>query len=264
MNDEPEIPFEALEPEPAWEAIGNRVCDDPVPIGRLVSMIAEPLMRGHKAIDESKHPYEGNCRQCGLPLDVRWIQLERCEGWFPVNIHEGACKEAYYAQTGVAGLQAEMWQKICPPDFRAAWDPRKGNAGLLKRVLAYDPKLGRGLLILGPSGAGKTRCAWALVKQIMDGGMPVTFMASIDLPDENQREMIHAPCLVIDDLGNDKMQGNRETIVLKILRSRMDWKKPTIITTQFNGERLMERFSDGHTAQAIVRRLRESFDNVQA
>lgn len=264
MTTEPEVPFEALAPEPAWEAIGNRVCHEPVAMARMMSELREgPMMRGLPEIDESKHPYEGNCRQCGIELDVKWIQVERCVGWFPVNCHQH-CKEAYLATIGVAALQGEMWQKVCPPDFRAPWDARKGNAGLLKRVMAFDPRLGRGLLIRGTSGTGKTRCAWALTRQIMEMGMAVAFVASIDLPDENAKDMINAQCLVIDDLGNDKMQATKEALVLKILRARMDWRRPTIITTQFDAKRLTERFSDGHTAQAVVRRLREFCEDISA
>lgn len=263
MNDEPEIPFEALEPEPAWEAIGNRVCTDPIHIGRLMSDALKPAMVGLAAPDDTKHPYGGLCRVCSGELDNKWRQLDRCEGWFPINCHD-ACVPAYYATIGVAGQQGEMWQKICPPDFRDAWDQRKGNAGLLKRVLAYNPKLKRGLLIRGPSGSCKTRCAWMLTRQLMEGGLPVTFVASIDLPDENVREMMNCPCLVIDDLGNDKMQATREAVLLKVLRARMDWHRPTIVTTQFNGDRLAERFNDGHTAQAVIRRLREGFDDCAA
>jgi hypothetical protein len=264
MNTEPEIPFEALEPEPAWESVGNRYCPEPVAMDSLVAeMKASPMLTGIAAPDPDLHPYEGKCRQCGIELHPDWIQLERCEGWFPVNIHE-ECKPAYYACTGVAAIQAEQWQKICPPEFRSPWDDKKGNAGLLKKVLSYDHKQGKGLLIHGTSGAGKTRAAWQLVRQIMEQGTAVTFVESIDLPDENARDMIHFPVLVIDDLGNDKMQATKEALVLKILRSRFQWRRPTIITTQFNGTKLAERFSDGNTAQAVIRRLREFCDGVAA
>lgn len=262
MNEEPEIPFEALEPELACGAIGNRVCAEPVPIGRLMGELRDSaLMRGVPEPDDAKHPWDGLCRQCNTPLDVKWTQLDRCAGWFPVNIHI-ECLPAYYATIGCAGIQTLQWQRICPPDFREPWNQMRGNNALLKRVLQFDPKLRRGMLIRGVSGSGKTRCAWLLARQLMENGTAVTFVASIDLPDENVREMTNTECLIIDDLGNDKMQASREALVLKILRSRMDWHRPTIITTQFNGERLMERFSDGHTAQAVIRRLREFCDDV--
>jgi DNA replication protein DnaC len=98
----------------------------------------------------------------------------------------------------------------------------------------------------------------------MENGVPVVFVESIDLPDENIKDMIYAPVLVIDDLGNDKMQSSKEAIVLKVIRHRANWRRPTIITTQFVGSSLEERFSDLHTARAVIRRLRDYCDDVAA
>ena len=262
MTTEPEVPFEALEPDAPY--IEPRFCPEPVHIGSLMARALDStVMRGLSEPDPSKHPYDGLCRQCGAALDVSWIQLERCSGWFPVNIHT-ECLPAYYAGIGTAGQQALQWEKICPPDFRAPWDPGRGNGKLLSRVRAFDPKAKRGLLIHGKSGSCKTRVAWLLARQLMEQGYSVTFVASIDLPDEPVRDMMHAAVLIIDDFGNDKMQATKEAIVLKILRSRIDWHRPTIITTQFIGSSIEERFSDGHTAKAVIRRLREYCEDVTA
>ncbi len=258
MNDEPEVSFEEL-PE-----IAPRYCPEPMHIGALMGNLRDSvLMRGLSSPDPSKHPYDGLCRQCGADLDVKWIQLERCEGWFPVNIHTH-CLPAYYATIGTAAQQAEAWQRICPPDFRIPWDVKNGNSKLLNRVRAFDPKLRKGMLIHGKSGSGKTRVAWQLVRQLLETGYSVTFVASIDLPDDPIKEMMHAPILIIDDFGNDRMQASKEAVVLKILRSRTDWHRPTIITTQFTGASLEQRFSDGHTAKAVIRRLREFCEDVPA
>ena len=262
MNDEPEVPFEAL--EPAWEAIGSRVCPEPVPIGALIARAVDSVwLHGLPEPDPSKHPYQGICRQCGQELDIKWAQIAKCTGWFPVNIHV-ECLPAYCATIGPAGEQAEQWKRICPPDFRTPWDGQKGNGKLLSRVLQFDPKTCKGLLIHGPSGRGNTRVAWLLARQLMEGGFSVTFVASIDLPDEPTKEMMHASILIIDDFGNDRMQAKSEAIVLKILRNRTEWHRPTIVTTQFTGAQLEERFSDGHTARAVIRRLREYCDGVPA
>ena len=120
------------------------------------------------------------------------------------------------------------------------------------------------MMIHGLSGSCKTRAAWALNKKLSEEGFQVVFIASIDLPDENVKDMIHAQVLIIDDLGNDKMQSNKEATVLKIIRHRCDWHRPTIVTSQFTGDKLQERFSDGNTAKAVIRRLREYCEDVPA
>jgi DNA replication protein DnaC len=262
MNDEPEIPFEALEPETPY--IAPRYCPEPMHIGSLMAQtLNSAVLVGLSEPNASKHPYDGLCRQCGGGLDVKWTQIDRCTGWFPVNIHE-ECKDAYYRTIGVAAQQAEQWQKICPPDFRAPWDAQKGNDALRRRVLSFDPLAKKGMLIHGKSGSCKTRVVWLLARQLLEQGYSVTFVAAIDLPDEPMREMVHAPILIIDDLGNDKMQSAKEAVMLKVLRQRTEWHRPTIVTTQFVGESLTARFSEANTAKAVIRRLREFCDDVIA
>jgi len=68
--------------------------------------------------------------------------------------------------------------------------------------------------------------------------------------------------LAIDDVGNDKLTMNREVDFLRVIRNRCDWHQPMILTTQFRGADLANRFSEQSTAQAIVRRLREFSDVV--
>lgn len=261
MNEEPEVPFEMLEPYEPQAELGGRKRDEPVSIGDALGWI---FPRGVDDYTTAKHPFDGCCKFCNLPLELPpWTQIKGAVGWYPVN----SCPTCYEAAKGDGELrkrQREQWERICPPDFRADWDDRKGNAPLLRQMLKFDPKLGKGLLIHGSTGKCKTRAAWRLTRDLMERGHPVTFVESIDLPDENVKDMMHAPILVIDDLGNDRMQANREALVLKILRHRCNWRRPTIITTQYTGITLAERFNDENTAKAVVRRLREFCDDVAA
>jgi hypothetical protein len=256
MNEEPEVLFEALEP------IEPRFCREPVAMAALMGESKFP--DGVPDPKKATHPFDGLCKICGATLpEPLWREIIGCRGWYPVN----CCYACYENSKGDAELrirQRSQWERICPPEFRKDWDSRLGNEPLLRAVRAFDPKLRRGMLIHGASGSCKTRAAWLLVRQLMERGFEVAFVASIDLPDENLKDMMHAPILVIDDLGNDKMQASREAVLLKVLRNRVEWHRPTIVTTQFTGASLEERFSDAHTAKAVIRRLREYCDGVTA
>lgn len=261
MDSEPEIPFEALEPYSPQAELGGRTCKEPMSFAEALGDIFPP---GIEDPAKGKHPFGGRCKVCDCLLpDPLWRQIAGSRGWYPINCCE-ACYANSQGDTETRRKQNEQWQRICPPAFRSDWDSRKGNEALIRRVRSYDHKTGRGLVIHGKSGTCKTRAAWHLTRQLMELGVGVTFVESIDMPDENMRDMMHAPVLVIDDLGNDKMNASREAVVLKVLRYRSNWGKPTIITTQFIGASLEDRFSDGHTAQAVIRRLREYCDDVAA
>lgn len=154
------------------------------------------------------------------------------------------------------------WEERCPPEFRRPWDNRIGGEKLHRAVMKFDPANKRGLLVIGPSGTSKTRIVWQLLRRLTLDGVEWHFATALDvmkgLPFDASRKKV----LVIDDLGNDPLTMNKEVALLDVIRQRVDWHMPLIVTTQFNGTQLERRFSEAATAQAIVRRLREFCDPV--
>ena len=228
---------------------------------------------GHSDSDPetSAHPFDGRCKVCDSVLDDRWRDCTQrapdgrwlFRGWLPVN-----CCEACFdnAKRGPSADQTNVkhWESLCPDEFRAPWDDRRGNRNLLNRVLKFDPSQRRGLVLHGKSDTGKTRVIWRLLKKLSDAGVQWYFIEAIDLLDAIPPAAFTVPVLVIDDLGNDVLNAAKEVRLLKLLRTRCNWHRPVIVTTQFIGDSLEKRFTETATAQAVIRRLRQFCDDVHA
>jgi DNA replication protein DnaC len=65
--------------------------------------------------------------------------------------------------------------------------------------------------------------------------------------------------LVIDDLGKERLTQRMESDLFAIIDERTSNKRSTIITTNYNGSGLSDRFSNGETGSAIIRRLKDYF-----
>lgn len=208
------------------------------------------------------HPFEGNCKVCGVKLDTPWrlIDHDRAPGWHAVN----CCDRCYDAAKAPEEASLDRWLDDCPPEFRRDWDNTKGDAQLLRSVLGFDHEKSRGMLVIGQSGKAKTRAVWQLLRRLTLHGVQWHFATALDLLEGITADAARAKVLVIDDLGNDPLHANKEVALLKIIRLRCDWHMPFIVTTQFKGDELTKRFSDRHTAQAVIRRLREFCDVVVA
>lgn len=218
------------------------------------------LMQGHED-DRHPHPFDGKCKICEAPLQQLWRLIDHpsAPGWFPINCCE-PCYEAAKNPTVAYSLQA--WEAVCPVEFRKDWNESMSRPGLYRRVMQFNPKLKRGLLIIGASGSCKTRVAWQLMRKLTVDGVGWHFITALDLMGGMPDEARKAEVLVIDDLGNDRLTIAREIELLRVIRSRFEWHKPIVVTTQFKGDEMANRFSEGATAKAIVRRLREFCDVV--
>ncbi len=221
--------------------------------------------------DKSVHPFAGKCKVCELPLSQLWRNMDQrapdgrwlFRGHLPVNCCETCYERAKKDETTLA-VQDDWWKSKCPVEFRDEWNPAKGDQRIFNRVMQFDPKKGRGLVIHGPTDSGKTRAVWRLMRKLSEDGIEWLFVEAIDLLDNIPERAFSIPVLVIDDLGNDALTQQKEVRLLKLLRSRANWHRPVIITTQFVGASLEKRFNETATAQAVIRRLRAFCDDVSA
>ena len=260
-----------LEAEPAQPRTA-----EPQAIGALLKQAT-----GHQGRDEFIRKWEserrrdpdnthalGVCHRCqrslGTTEDDKVMAISHL--FFLPNICCAACAEAGKK----ALLAAEQLEReaafvgIIPSTFRT-WNDAMGKNGLRDRVLKqFSFATRKGFVIHGSTGAGKTHLAWWLVRHIIEEGAkcptPYTWlfsdafeMATKGIPAEAER----VDFLIIDDLGNEPKTTKFETSLLHLLRKRLDWKRPTIITTQLTGTAFRDQFFGGASAAAVLRRLRE-------
>ncbi|WP_043586701.1 hypothetical protein [Geminisphaera colitermitum] len=232
------------------------------------------LLRGLDDFTGHPHPYDGKCKVCGKPLSQLWRQIDArlAPGWFAVNCCE-ACYEAAKIDQEAARRNRELWERICPTEFRPDWDNAKGSATLFKRVMDWGaqwcPSEGRapkrGLVIHGDTDSAKTRVCWQLYRRLCEEGVGVMLIEAIDLLDSMPQEAFSVPVLIIDDLGNDVPDFKKEQRLLKLLRTRANWHRHVVVTTQYVGADLVSRFKQEATGAAIVRRLRDPLcDSIHA
>jgi DNA replication protein DnaC len=136
-------------------------------------------------------------------------------------------------------------------EFAAAWMPGIDN--------------GRGLLLIGPCGSGKTHLAVAALLEIIDSGKPGRLLfrnfqdliqeiqASFDSDDtpsksEILRPLLDVDLLVLDELGSQKPSMFVQDILYYVINSRYNAQRTTIFTTNYVddlndriGERLRSR-----------------------
>jgi DNA replication protein DnaC len=139
-----------------------------------------------------------------------------------------------------------------------------------------------GLLIHGTTGVGKTRALWEIVRRMwvekanQDINMPYLFLTMRKIESMIEQgfdtkkhgtmldSLIEHPLLVIDDLGKERLTSRMAIDLFAIVDERSVNRKATIISTNFNGTTLLDRFEnkDKETGVALIRRLKDYYKIV--
>lgn len=137
--------------------------------------------------------------------------------------------------------------------------------------LAAKVAEGQSLYIFGPYGTGKTHLASAIARKLVWAHKRVRMMTSIELTMELQATigspssekavmdaLASRPVLIIDDLGKEPPTDWVLSRLFAIINERYDSTLPTVITTNYDREHLVERLGrkgDTDTAEALASRL---------
>jgi DNA replication protein DnaC len=120
-----------------------------------------------------------------------------------------------------------------------------------------DKMQASGLIIMGKSGVGKTHLAAAIANKLIEDGKIVLMGRLTTLLDmiketfrdntKSENELIelysNVDMIIIDDLGIEKISSWALEKLYTIIQNRCENGLPIIITTRFNKEGLIERFS---------------------
>lgn len=168
--------------------------------------------------------------------------------------------------------RAARFRNLCPPLYQQT-DPARLPPDKLAAVTAwkYGPK---GLLLVGPTGTGKTRCAWLLVRRLFleerrrvmyfDGiGWGISVAQAYGEPDTTERwldRLCRADVLFFDDLFKAKMTEAQEQALYGVFERRAAWLRPVIATMNSTGDMILARMTDNGRAdrgEPLLRRMRE-------
>jgi DNA replication protein DnaC len=161
--------------------------------------------------------------------------------------------------------QAEILVSRLPIQYQRAVMPRTAfGLEAMEWLKGYRSGQRGGLVLLGPTGTGKTWVAAALARLLLtEDTVPVTFIAVPDFlealrpssrtpgVDPDMMQYALAPLLVLDDLGAEgPLSAWGEEQLWRLANERNHNNRPTIVTSNMTGPEIRERYND-----RIVERL---------
>lgn len=211
-----------------------------------------------------------------------WAEHDRKEAERKAAEEEDKRRAAMQAKVerllGKSGIKKRFQQRTFP-NFRCDTPGRKKNYQIAKDYadnFSYHKARGDGLYIEGTNGTGKTHLAAAIALQLINEGIPVVCKTSSDLLGDikksfsfegaKEHEVLDVykkvDLLIIDDLGKEQCSDWSMSTLYYILNDRYEDMKPTIVTTNYNAEELVQALTpkgfDNTKIVAIISRLRET------
>lgn len=122
------------------------------------------------------------------------------------------------------------------------------------------------LLLMGPSGLGKTFLMHAMAKRLLDRGFNVLMMSAYRFLDIARKayfsgqtsqmdSMMEADALFLDDLGSEPLMENITIVQLfNLINERQTTCRATVISTNLNLRELRERYTERVTSRLTDKR----------
>jgi DNA replication protein DnaC len=219
---------------------------------------------------------ERTCRECAKPFEVPTF----IPASIAAKVHVcPSCSERHAAETSRRAIEQSQavrlarWKQICPPEFLQT-DPNKLPCQRQYRAVMNWICGHRGLVLHGPTGQGKSRCAWLLLRREYEAGRSVrslnsasglTYAAKFSESAKDAERWIErlseVDLLLLDDCFKAKLTDSFEAALFAVINTRTERQLPIIATLNDTGSTLLERLTPDRGA-AMLRRLREFCDSI--
>jgi len=172
---------------------------------------------------------------------------------------------------------AVIWKKRCPSHYLGSTASKMPIELQVHRREKWNPDHGRGLVITGRSGLGKTSAAMVFAGTSHFSGRITRYLHASDIRQESikastsddslkrwrNRTLSGVEMIVIDDLGNTANTPTSDEHLLRLLEAMDARRIRKIVTTQFTGQQLISRYNSLESGQAILRRICENADIIK-
>ena len=211
------------------------------------------------------------CPKCGrtFPWDERIAHRPHlptvctCTECGEIERQEKAQREAEAARRH----REAQWEKLCPPLYRQTAPERLPDQKALTEALSWSwgPS---GLLMAGPTGSGKTRIAWLVLRRVFDEGKRIHAFDAVSFSHEVGNRfydgdgegwiarVARADVLFLDDVGKCKLTERGEAELFGLVEKRTANLLPIVCTMNLTDAALQDRLSEDRGAP-LVRRLKE-------
>ena len=233
----------------------------------------QALQREREAILQAHFPdnYLMEGPVCALCGGVGYIGAEMCQ------CLQSLCRDEQRKQLSLLACGTASFEDFRLDYYPDAYDPKCGTSPrvVMEKTLDYCKKYAASfttdsgsLLFTGGTGLGKTMLSACIATEVTEKGYTVAYESAGHLfskmeknrfnpTEESNREVAqieNADLLIVDDLGTE-LPGNFVTAALySLINDRLLSGKPTIISTNFNADELLQRYSP-----QIVSRLRGTY-----
>jgi DNA replication protein DnaC len=211
-----------------------------------------------------------SCTECQRPfaidLDVFSEFLAAIVKVCPECSERHAVEDQRAQVIRAASTRNAAWEKLCP--FTNTTRDRLPFLEKLTEVMGWK-FCGHGLILHGPTGGGKSRCAWLLMEREFKAGKSVSCLGakaaieyastySQSASDVEKWMNLHSgvDILLLDDVFKSKLTDSFEMAVFTIVTLRTERNRPIILTSNDTPTSLMSRMSPDRAAP-LMRRLVE-------
>lgn len=166
----------------------------------------------------------------------------------------------------------KRWTDLCPVIYRDTNVDELPDQPATMKVLAWTYQE-RGMLLHGPTRAGKSRSAWLLMRQLHDAGRSImafdgigwfikvgAAFREIEKADLWLDSLTRVDVLFLDDIFRGRMTDAQDLALWGVMERRTSNRRPVIITTNATSEVILT--NTGEQMEPIIERMREFCDDV--
>lgn len=217
--------------------------------------------------------------EAGYPADYTEIKYEcqLCSDTGAVDNKMCSCMrrklvEAGIASSGMADLIARQSFENFSLDYYKQSEKVYSTMSAIYALLSkyaenFTPETSGNIAMFGGTGLGKTHLSSAVAGKVIEKGHDVYYASALSLfadfemrrfgnsssasADGNINRYFDCDLLIIDDLGTEVTNQFTTSCLYDIINSRLNSKKPTIISTNLTQEEFRKRYWDRITSRVL-------------